>query len=347
VNSDEKYMQRCLDLAIKGAGYVAPNPLVGSVIVQDGKIIGEGYHQCYGEAHAEVNAVASVQNKSLLKNSTIYVNLEPCAHFGKTPPCADLIVEAGIPTVVIGTIDPFASVAGKGIEKLKKAGIQVKVNILKEACLELNKRFFTFHQKKRPYIILKWAQSRDGFMDMNRQNNEKGTFWITAPATKTLVHKWRHEEAGILVGKNTIKTDDPALTCRVYQGQSPIRLIIDQKMRLDYSAFKVGDRSVQTYILTEKEVQSAGKLQFIQPTQFDLGGILDTLYRLDIQSILVEGGPTTLGRFIEENCWDEARILTGETTLNEGLAAPSLPLQKTLHKAFKFGVDTVQIYRHD
>lgn len=347
VNLDEKYMQRCLTLAKKGAGYVAPNPMVGSVIVYEDRIIGEGYHQQYGQTHAEVNAVASVDHQDLLKSATIYVNLEPCAHFGKTPPCADLIIKSKIPRVVIGTIDPFASVAGKGIEKLKAAGIDVTVNVLKADCLSLNKRFFTFHKKKRPYIVLKWAQSQDGFMDINRENDEKGIFWITAPETKSLVHKWRHEEAGILVGKNTVKRDNPSLTCRAFTGQSPTRFVIDQHLQLDYTHFAVGNGEVETYILTDKPKQPREKLQFIQPLGFDLNGMMQSLYDLDIQSVMIEGGQDTLQRFITAGLWDEARVLTGQVVLQSGLNAPTLPKTSPLVNDFAFGKDRINIYSND
>ena len=333
MSEDEKYMQRCLDLAKIGMGNVAPNPLVGSVIVYKDQIIGEGYHQKYGQSHAEVNAINAVKQKELLEKSTIYINLEPCAHFGKTPPCSDLIIASKIPIVVIGCIDSFSEVAGKGIAKMEAAGIHVKVGILEKESLDLNRRFFTFHTKKRPYIILKWAQSANGCIDIKRDKNEKGIFWITQPETKAIVHKWRHEEAGILVGKNTIQTDNPSLTCRAYKGNSPTRFVIDKKMKLDYAAFTVGDRSVQTYILTEKEIVSSGKLQFIKPADFTVSSILDTLYKLEIQSIIIEGGKTTLESFINANLWDEARVLTGVNSIKNGIKAPIIngAIQKNMH----------------
>ncbi len=345
--TDEKYMQRCIELARLGIGYAAPNPMVGSVVVHEGKIIGEGYHERCGEAHAEVNAIGSVKDKSLLKSSTIYVNLEPCAHFGKTPPCADLIVASAIPKVVIGTIDPYAEVAGKGIKKLKAAGIDVTVNVLQKECLDLNRRFFTFHEKKRPYVILKWAQSADGFIDKLRTPGEKGIYWITAPETRTLVHKWRHEEAGIMVGRYTVKTDNPSLNCRDYDGVSPTRFVIDQKMRLDYAAFNVGDRNVQTYILTEKEITSSGQLQFVQPKSFASKDIMTKLYDLAIQSVIIEGGAYTLNSFLKSDIFDEIRILTGRTNLDKGTIAPTLPKNAVSKDQFKYGKDLINIYRHD
>lgn len=337
-------MQRCIDLAQLGAGKVAPNPMVGSVIVCDGKIIGEGYHQQYGQAHAEVNAVNAVVDKSLLESATIYINLEPCAHFGKTPPCSDLIIASKIPNVVIGCIDSYSEVAGKGVAKMSSTGIKVRVGILEEESLALNKRFFTFHNKKRPYIILKWAQTTNGFIDIDRANNEKGVFWITQPETKALVHKWRHEEAAILVGKNTVKNDNPSLTCRNYDGISPIRVIIDQKMRLDYGAFKVGDRTVQTYILTEKEVISKLGLQFINPKDFSIDSILETLAALEIQSLIIEGGATTLNHFIKSDIWDEARIITGVNTITKGVLAPQIT--GVINESFHLGKDHIKILVH-
>lgn len=340
----QKFMERCLFLAQLGAGNVAPNPLVGSVVVCDGKIIGEGYHEQYGQAHAEVNAIRSVKDKSLLKKSTIYVNLEPCAHFGKTPPCADLIVTSEIPRVVIGCIDSYSEVAGKGIERMRHAGIEVIVGVAEAESLDLNRRFFTFHTKKRPYVILKWAQSLDGFIDIDRSNGKKGIVWITQPETQVLVHKWRHEEAAILVGKNTIATDNPSLTCRAFDGNSPVRIVIDQKMRLDYGGFKVGDRSVKTYILTEKDIVSSGQLEFIRVVDFSISGILNVLYKLNIQSVIIEGGKTTLNHFIASGYWDEARILTGINTLKDGIKAPSI--EGEIISSLQVGKDHLKTIRH-
>lgn len=341
MTTDEKFMQRCNDLALLGAGFVAPNPMVGSVVVHKGKIIGEGYHAQYGEAHAEVNAINSVKDKSLLPEATLYVNLEPCAHFGKTPPCADLIVSQKIPRVVVGCIDSYSEVAGKGIARMQAAGIDVTFGVLEAECLDLNKRFFTFHTQKRPYIILKWAQSANGYMDIERTENEKGIFWITQPETRALVHRWRHEEAGILVGKNTVKNDNPALTCVSFKGNSPTRFVIDPKLRLDYGAFQVGDRSVPTYILTEKEIVSSGNLQYIRPADFSVRAILDVLYKLQIQSVIIEGGANTLTRFIEADLWDEARILTGINSIDNGIKGPEIRGNSV--SQFQFGKDTINL----
>lgn len=342
---DEKFMNRCIELAKKGAGHVAPNPMVGSVIVLNGEIIAEGYHEYYGGPHAEVNAIKSVVDPIDLVKATIYVNLEPCAHFGKTPPCSDLIIASKIPKVVIGCIDSYSEVAGKGIEKMKAAGIDVTVGVLERESLNLNRRFFTFHTKKRPYIILKWAETKDGFMDKNRSTNDKGIFWITSAETKKIVHQWRHEEAGILVGNRTVANDNPALTCREIEGNSPVRFIIDQKLKLDYGAFKVGDRSVMTYIITAKSMMGSGNLQFVQPKSFAIQDILSLIHELDIQSIIVEGGFSTLNEFIKSNLWDEARILTGDVYLKEGLKSPSI--KGKLIKSEAIGKDHLSIIKND
>lgn len=340
----EKFMNRCLELAQKGAGFVSPNPMVGSVIVHQGKIIGEGFHEQYGMAHAEVNAINSVKNPELLTESTIYVNLEPCAHFGKTPPCSDLIIAKKIPHVVVGCIDSYAQVAGKGIEKMKKAGCHVEVGALEKECLDLNRRFFTFHNQQRPYVILKWAESKDGFIDIDRQG-QKGVHWISHPNTKKLTHQWRHEEDAILVGRKTVETDNPSLTCREYKGKNPIRIVIDKDMRLDYGAFAVGDHQQLTYILTRKKIQGSNQLQFLNPQGFEIKNILELLYEKGIQSVIIEGGAETLQRFIAANLWDEARIITGVAPINKGKIAPTLKGTKT--KSFTYGEDQISIYYND
>lgn len=337
-------MQQCLNLALKGSGFVAPNPMVGCVIVNENEIIGQGYHQRFGEAHAEVNAINSVQNKKLLSTSTLYVNLEPCSHFGKTPPCADLIIDHKIPKVVIGCIDSNSAVAGKGIEKLGQAGIEVEVGILEHESRDLNRRFFTFHEKKRPYVILKWAKSADGFMDVDRSTGEKGIRWITTDETKKITHKWRSEEAAILVGWKTIANDNPELTCREYPGKNPIRIIIDPYLRLDYNAYKVGNRQVKTIIFTHKHAVGDDMLQFIHHVDFTANDILNTLYKLHINSVLIEGGKTTIENFIHEGIWDEARVLTGEVKFKTGAASPTIKGKKT--DEFSSGKDQIIILRN-
>jgi diaminohydroxyphosphoribosylaminopyrimidine deaminase/5-amino-6-(5-phosphoribosylamino)uracil reductase len=323
----EKFMQRCLELAELGAGLVSPNPMVGAVVVHDGKIIGEGYHQKYGEAHAEVNAIAQVTSKfnnsaELLKQSVIYVSLEPCAHYGKTPPCADLIIKHQIPLVVVGTRDPFAQVDGKGIEKLKAAGIEVITGVLETECQWLNRRFFTKVQKHRPYIILKWAQTNDGYF----APDDGSQLWITGVESRKLVHKWRSEEDAILVGKNTVAIDNPQLNVRYWEGRSPKRVVIDRRLELNKQS-NVFDQSVETFIFNEVEFNVDGKNRYIALEDFDRyvpQYILYQLYLQDIQSVIIEGGAHTLQTFIEAGLWDEARIFTGKTVLTKGIKSPQI-----------------------
>ncbi|MCO5947840.1 bifunctional diaminohydroxyphosphoribosylaminopyrimidine deaminase/5-amino-6-(5-phosphoribosylamino)uracil reductase RibD [Mucilaginibacter flavidus] len=323
----EKYMHRCLELAALGLGFVSPNPIVGAVVVLDDKIIGEGYHQKYGEAHAEVNAINQVINKfpnsaELLQQSTIYVSLEPCAHYGKTPPCADLIIKHQIPNVVIGCRDPFAQVDGKGIEKLEAAGINVIIGVLEIECKWLNRRFFARVQKHRPYIILKWAQTLDVFF----APVDNSQFWITGPEARKLVHQWRTEEDAILVGKNTAVIDNPQLNVRYAQGKAPKRVVIDRRLELnpDLNLF---DQSVETFIFNEVKTDVDGKNKYIALEDFERyvpQYILFQLYLQDIQSVIIEGGAKTLNSFIEAGLWDEARIFTGEKELKQGIKAPAI-----------------------
>ncbi len=320
----EHYMQRCLQLAAQGLPLAFPNPLVGSIIVYNGQIIGEGFHQEYGQAHAEVNAINSVKDKSLLPQATLYVNLEPCAHFGKTPPCSDLIIKHKIPRVVIGCTDIFSEVAGKGIQKLQQAGVDVQVDVLKAQALALNKRFFTFHKLKRPYLILKWAETSDGYVDKIRTSNSKGINWITAPSTQQLVHKWRTEESAILVGYNTWHTDRPSLTARAFAGKSPKRIIwLSQNLTQPI----------------EPEIH-ADDLLF----QGTLPALLDECFLKGIQSILIEGGAKTLTHFIESGYWDEARVLTGNVSFGEGLFAPQLSSSKLVNSQQLLNSDTLRIF---
>ncbi|MEO8885179.1 MAG: bifunctional diaminohydroxyphosphoribosylaminopyrimidine deaminase/5-amino-6-(5-phosphoribosylamino)uracil reductase RibD [Mucilaginibacter sp.] len=321
------YMRRCLELAALGMGNVSPNPMVGAVIVHDNKIIGEGYHEQYGQAHAEVNAINQVISKfdnaaDLLRQSVIYVSLEPCAHYGKTPPCADLIIKHQVPTVVIGCRDPFDQVDGKGIEKLEAAGIKVITGVLEEECRWLNRRFFTRVQKHRPYIILKWAQTADGFF----APEDKKQYWITGPETHKLVHQWRGEEDAILVGKNTAAIDNPQLNVRFGVGKNPKRVIIDRRLELD-SSMHIFDETVETFIFNEIETTIKGKNKYIALEDFDRfvpQYILYQLYLQDIQSIIIEGGAFTLNSFIEAGLWDEARIFTGRNNLINGIKAPQV-----------------------
>jgi diaminohydroxyphosphoribosylaminopyrimidine deaminase/5-amino-6-(5-phosphoribosylamino)uracil reductase len=321
------YMRRCLELAELGMGNVSPNPMVGAVIVLNGKVIGEGYHQKYGEAHAEVNAVNQVISRfdnyaELLKQATIYVSLEPCAHYGKTPPCADLIIKHQIPKVVVGCRDPFDQVNGKGIEKLEAAGVEVFLGILEQECKWLNRRFFTRIQKHRPYIILKWAQTADGFF----APADGSQFWITGTETRKLVHQWRGEEDAILVGTKTIVADNPQLNVRYGEGKSPKRVVIDRKLKLNKN-LNIFDQSVDTFIFNEVETKIDGRNKYIALEDFGRyvpQYILYQLYMQDIQSLIIEGGAHTLNTFIEAGLWDEARIFTGTINLDEGIKAPQI-----------------------
>lgn len=324
MNTPEEYMQRCLDLAQLGIGEVAPNPMVGCVIVHNGRIIGEGYHEKYGQAHAEVNAIRSVKNQELLCESTLYVSLEPCAHFGKTPPCSDLIIEKRIPKVVVGMVDPFAKVAGKGIEKMRAAGVEVEVGLLEKKCRNLNRRFFTFHEKKRPYVILKWAQTLDGFIDTDRTETVHPT-WITNALAKRLVHKQRSEESAILIGTNTAQYDNPALTVREWSGRQPIRMVIDRTDRLS-SNLTIFDHKAPTWVFTENESADEENLKFIKLdfSQNILPQLMDELYRREVLSVIVEGGSELLNSFLAIGLWDEAFVYTGNQFFGKGVAAPHI-----------------------
>lgn len=315
-------MQRCLDLAIKASGKTLTNPMVGCVLVHQEKIIGEGFHTAFGKPHAEVEAIHSVADKSLLKNSVLYVNLEPCNHFGKTPPCTDLITKHQIPEAVICNTDPNPLVAGSGIKKLQEYGIKVTVGILKEKGEFLNRRFFTFHRKKRPYIILKWAQTNDGFIDKIRTSDKPEIYSISGKKAHQLVHAWRTEETGILVGKNTVMNDNPNLTVRLAEGKNPIRIIIDRNLELK-KEFAIFNSEAKTILINSVKNKNSGNLHYVKPEpDFSLENILHSLYRLDIQSILVEGGAFTLNQFIKSDLWDECRIFTSQENWAVGLKAP-------------------------
>jgi len=314
-------MKRCLELAQKGAGLVSPNPMVGCVIVYEDEIIGEGFHQEYGEGHAEVNAINSINDKSLLNKSTLYVNLEPCAHFGKTPPCSNLIIENKIPKVVIGCVDSFSEVFGKGIEKMTNEGIEVIVGILEKESRILNKRFFTFHEKNRPYVILKWAESKDGFIAPNNQNEP---FWMTSSESKKLVHQWRIEEDAILVGRITAQKDNPFLTVREVQGENPIRIVIDKDLKLSTN-LNLFDSAAKTIIFNTLKTKEIGKNYFIKINFNNLiKNILQELHKQNIQSVIIEGGRTTLQSFIDAKLWDEAKIFTTNKELNDGVKSPNI-----------------------
>ncbi|MEN8185620.1 MAG: bifunctional diaminohydroxyphosphoribosylaminopyrimidine deaminase/5-amino-6-(5-phosphoribosylamino)uracil reductase RibD [Bacteroidota bacterium] len=327
----EFYMQRCLQLASNGLGKTYPNPIVGCVIVYNQKIIGEGWHQKAGEAHAEVNAINSVKDKSLLKESTIYVSLEPCSHYGKTPPCSDLIVRMKIKNVVVGTIDFNSEVHGKGIVHMRKNGCNVIVGILEKECRDINKRFFTFHQKKRPYIILKWAQTKDGFIyPENKSRENSKPIWISNIYSLLLVHKWRTEEQSILVGTTTAIVDNPQLNARDYFGKHPLRLVLDKDLKIDKS-FSLLDGSVKTIIFTQKEKEDLENIVY-KTIDFDgdlPGQICDFLYHEGIQSLILEGGSKTLQSFINVNLWDEARVFESNSYFYNGIKAPEFKKEQT------------------
>jgi diaminohydroxyphosphoribosylaminopyrimidine deaminase/5-amino-6-(5-phosphoribosylamino)uracil reductase len=317
---DEKYIERCFRLAENGLGEVAPNPLVGCVIVYNNKIIGEGYHSKYGKAHAEVNAINNVKNKEWLCNSTLYVNLEPCAHYGKTPPCVNLILEHKIPRVVIANTDPNPLVSGKGIQQLKEKGIEVVKDILAPQGLFLNRRFFTWIKKKRPYVILKWAQSIDGYLASDSQKKITGSFFDVQN------HLWRTQESAIMVGTNTIRHDNPQLTARLVHGKQPIRVVVDRNLELE-KYFNVFNGKSKTVILNLKETKHEGNLLYKQVIHPLVEDYLQALYELNIQSVIVEGGAKLLNSFIAADLFDEARVAVGNVYLGGGVKAPQLILK--------------------
>jgi diaminohydroxyphosphoribosylaminopyrimidine deaminase / 5-amino-6-(5-phosphoribosylamino)uracil reductase len=340
-----KYMNRCLELAALGTGHVSPNPMVGAVIVYDGSIIGEGYHHQIGEAHAEVNALASVKDKSLLKESTMYINLEPCVHYGRTPPCTDLILNSGIPKVVIAMADPNPKTCGKGIEKLKKHGVDVITGVLEKKALWLNRRFVTYFTKHRPYIILKWAETRDCFIDIKRQNynNDTRPKWITNEYGKMLVHKWRTEEDAFMVGTHTAVMDNPRLTVREWTGRNPLRVSIDFDDTFP-DKLNLLDGTAPSLIFTGKSVPkekpSITKYE-IQNRRQNLDEIMACFYQQKLISIVVEGGVDLLNSFISKQLWDEARIFTGNHIFNDGVEAPRI--KGTLIDYKQFGNNALKI----
>lgn len=334
MNNHENYIKRCIEIAKNGLGSTRPNPMVGSVIVYNETIIGEGYTSSYGENHAEVNAINAVKNKTLLKKATLYVTLEPCSHHGKTPPCSDLIIKHSIPKVVIGCVDDNEKVAGRGIKKLKAAGCIVEVGILENECKFHHKRFFTFHNKKRPYVILKWAQTNNGFIAPKIRSEQKPV-WITTPSSRQLVHKWRAEEQAILIGTNTATADNPSLTTRDWSGKNPTRVVIDKHSRLP-KTLSIFDNQSETILLTENEIK------------FDKNvakKICENLFDASINSIIIEGGLKTLQTFIDENLWDEARIFTGASNFDEGTKAPEF--SGKLIATQNILTDTLKTYLND
>lgn len=333
-------MYRCLELAKLGAGNVAPNPIVGAVLVYEGKIIGEGYHTKFGEAHAEVNCINRVkqEEKNLINKSTLYVSLEPCSHLGKTPPCADLIIKNKIPKVVIGCKDVFKEVNGKGINKLRDAGIEVITGVLENECEELNKRFFTFHQKQRPYIILKWAQSTNRKIGI-----DSGRVLISNEYTNRLVHKWRSEEAAILVGRKTALKDDPSLTTRLFTGNNPIRCVTDNDLTLP-TWLTLFDGSTATLVFNLLKEANEKNIKWIKLQDSNISTLLTSMHKQGIQSVIVEGGATLLKSFIDAGLWDEVRIITNEElTIEKGIDAPQLK-NAILQKQENYFTDTVSYF---
>jgi diaminohydroxyphosphoribosylaminopyrimidine deaminase / 5-amino-6-(5-phosphoribosylamino)uracil reductase len=321
---DIKFMRRCIELASKAEGLTFPNPMVGSVVVHNGLIVGEGFHLKAGLPHAEVNAINSVLDRTKLKSSTLYVNLEPCSHFGKTPPCADFIISGSIPRVVIGTVDTSEKVSGSGLKRLRDSGCEVITGVVEEECRRLNRRFFTFHEKRRPYIILKWAQSSDGFLDIIRsEDHKKGPNWITGKPERVLVHKWRAAEQAILAGAGTIRSDDPMLNTREWEGPNPLRIVLSSSgsLKRDLAIKKTNGTVIVFTHNKDADVEGALKIVLDEnvPSSEQITGYL---FNSDIQSLFIEGGAGVLNHFISTGLWDEARIFTGKDPLKTGVKAP-------------------------
>lgn len=340
----EKYMHLCLELAVKGLGRVAPNPMVGCIIASQNGMVGEGYHEMYGQPHAEINALNSVESPASLKNATLYVNLEPCSHQGKTGPCADAIIASGIKKVVVGCIDPNPEVKGKGIEKMIRAGIDVVTGVLEKECTDVNKRFFTFHEKKRPFIILKWAQTADGFIDRKRTPQESPAK-ITQDAADMMVHMWRSQEQAIMVGTHTVIMDNPKLTTRKAAGVSPTRVVLDRSLKIP-SNFNIFDKSAPTLVFTEQKTNANHNAEYI-PVAFDgnlLPSLLKELYNKNLQSVIIEGGEKLLKSFIEKDLWDEAKVFYSNKNLGDGVSAPNFPFPSRAE--IRIGDDTLMLYRN-
>jgi diaminohydroxyphosphoribosylaminopyrimidine deaminase/5-amino-6-(5-phosphoribosylamino)uracil reductase len=340
---DEIYIKRCLELAKMGIPNAFPNPLVGCVIVYKGKIIGEAYHQEYGGPHAEVNAINAVKNKELLNEATVYVSLEPCAHQGKTPPCADLLVKHKVKRVVICNDDPFEKVDGEGISKLKKAGIKVEKGVLSSEGKELNRRFFTWIDKKRPFISLKWAQSKDGFISPNKQNVGE-VFWISNNLSQTLAHKLRAENQAIIVGRKTAEMDDPSLDTRKVEGTSPLRMVLDSDVKLSHKLKLLSDPN-PTIIFNRIKTETVANKKWIKYDGNALHAINDYCLKNNIQNLMVEGGASVLQSYIDEGLWDELHLFESDVNIGEGIKAPLFPRQKAL-KSLNLQADTYTIYRN-
>ncbi len=341
-------MARCIQLAKNGLGTTYPNPLVGSVVVHNNKIIGEGWHFEAGKPHAEVNAIASVKQKELLVAASIYVSLEPCSHFGKTPPCADLIIKSGIKNVNIGSKDPNPKVAGRGIQRLIDAGFNVTEGILAEECSNLNKRFFSFYKKKRPYIILKWAETLDGFIAPRKKerSSKKKPVWISNTHSRHFAHKLRTQEQAILVGTQTVLDDNPSLTTRDWKGTNPVRVVIDRTLKIPKTA-SVFDGIVKTIVITEMKASNDNQVIFekVDFSEKLLEEICEVLHKHQLQSLIVEGGSITIQAFIDANLWDEAYIIKGESSFGRGIQAPKL--SGHLVSKEKLKSDIVQLFKND
>ncbi len=345
MQSFDTYMKMCLELASKGIGNVSPNPLVGCVIVHNNQIIGQGYHQKYGESHAEVNAINSVKNKDLLAKSTLFVNLEPCSHYGKTPPCCELIAKHKIKHVVVGCLDYSEKVNGKGIKFLRNRKVEVTTDIIKEECFWINRRFFENQIKNKPYIILKWAQTKDGFIDKIRTSNNKGINWITSAPTKKIVHKWRSEEDAILVGRKTVENDNPELTVREAKGTNPLRIVLDSELQLNANC-NVFNNQAQTLVVNQKVSKIEKNVEYLKTTKKTIiKELIEHLHQKKIGSIIVEGGMETLNYFIQHNLWNEARILIGNKEFKKGLKAPII--KKNPKTTTKLKEDTLITYYND
>ena len=333
------FMQRALDLAERGKGTVRPNPLVGCVLVHEGNIIGEGYHEQYGGPHAEVNAIASVTDPKLLTDATAYVSLEPCSHWGKTPPCANLLVEKGIKSVVVATLDPNPLVAGKGVKLLEQAGISVQVGLLEQEARWQNRRFFCQQEKHRPYVILKWAETQDGFIA--RENFDSK--WISGTQSRQLVHQWRAEEQAILVGKNTALHDNPRLNVRDWTGSDPIRVVLDSKLELSADLY-LFDQQIPTLCYNTLKNETLPNLEWVVLSELSLEALLADLHRRHIQSVLIEGGSQIINQFLAAGLWDEARIFTAPIEFERGIAAPQLT--QTPAESHAIGEDQLDLYYH-
>ncbi|MDR3268916.1 MAG: bifunctional diaminohydroxyphosphoribosylaminopyrimidine deaminase/5-amino-6-(5-phosphoribosylamino)uracil reductase RibD [Tannerella sp.] len=325
MQEDEKYMMRCLALARHGAATVAPNPMVGAVVAHRGRIIGEGYHRRFGEAHAEVNAITSVRDEALLREATLYVNLEPCSHYGKTPPCTDLILRKHIPRVVVGCLDPYPEVSGRGIRILREAGVEVVTGVMRQEAMALNRFFIIAQTQKRPCVILKWAQSADGFIDRLRVTASGKPEQLSTPVTRRFVHKLRSEVAAIMVGTHTVRLDNPSLTVRHWAGNSPVRVFIDRALCIP-STCHLLDGSVPTLVFTGQSAVNRHHVEYIRLdfSQPAIPQMLHHLYERQLYSLLVEGGAYLHNCFLEAGLWDEIQVETSPVKLGEGVRAASV-----------------------